>query len=125
MSRLQGTVRRIRSILERNGHVISEENGYLVLEDFFEWFHKDIFMYHASAIGEFLNNIRWEIWRYLQPAMEAAYRVRPGPMQYTFEAPPELSGGLPRGMYYHLMSKTLRQPNFPEFTVTEILKGRY
>ncbi len=39
----------------------------LALGDFYERFHTDILNYHSSTIAEFLNNIRWGIYEYLQP----------------------------------------------------------
>ena len=43
------------------GHPVSAQQAYLAVETFFEWFHQDIFVYHSSQIGEFLNNIRWAL----------------------------------------------------------------
>src|SRR5215218_1142153 len=42
-------------------------DALLALADFYEKFHTDILNYHASTIAEFLNNIRWGIYEYLQP----------------------------------------------------------
>jgi hypothetical protein len=55
-ARLQSNVRKIRNILEANGVQISENDGFLALQDFYTWFHDDLFLYHSSIISEFLNN---------------------------------------------------------------------
>src|SRR5262249_40555155 len=56
-SRLETDVHRIRKIMEANGRAVSEEEAYLLLPDFYEWFHTNIFAYHTSHIGEMLNGI--------------------------------------------------------------------
>ncbi len=57
--RLSVIVGQICEILKANGAPIERDDGYLVLPDFYEWFHKNVFSYHSSALGEFLNNLRW------------------------------------------------------------------
>jgi len=52
-------VRRIKELLAASGHTVSDQQAYLAVEPFFRWFHEDIFIYHASQIGAFLNDIRW------------------------------------------------------------------
>ena len=56
-----------RDLLGRANRDIDEHMSYLAIENFFEWFFDNIFLYHSSQIAEFLNNIRWAIFRYLQP----------------------------------------------------------
>ena len=67
LARLGTNVAHIRRLLEASGHAVSEQDAYLAVENFFEWFHGHIFSYHSSQIAEFLNNIRWAIFNYLQP----------------------------------------------------------
>jgi hypothetical protein len=57
----------LREILSRSNVSVDLDEAMLALEDFYRWFHDDILNYHASAIAEFLNNIRWGIYEYLQP----------------------------------------------------------
>ena len=74
-------------MLEANGHTIDEGQAYLVLPEFYEWFHSDFFAYHSSTIAEYLNNLRLGIFTYLQPEFARAYHdVEPRPM-YRFQAP--------------------------------------
>ena len=63
--RLENNVGKICDILGKHGHPIDEARGYLVLSDFYDWFHRDIFAYHASTIAEHLNEIRWAIFHTL------------------------------------------------------------
>ena len=62
----------------------TEFEPYLALDDFAAWFHDDVLDYHASQIAEFLNNIRWAVYEYLQPERRrraipqaGARRIRP------------------------------------------------
>ena len=65
--RLSQNVKRLRRALEINGHTIDEGQAYLLLPEFYEWFHTNIFAYHSSTIAEYLNNLRLGIFAYLQP----------------------------------------------------------
>lgn len=78
LARLETNVRHIRSLLEASGHSVSEQQAYLAVQDFFEWFHTDIFIYHASYIAECLNNIRWAIFDYLRPEFARSWHKREG-----------------------------------------------
>lgn len=50
-------VRHIRSLLKASGQQCEEYEAYLLVNEFFEWFQDNIFNYHSSQIGEYLNNI--------------------------------------------------------------------
>ena len=84
-SRLEGNVREIGKIMATHGHAILEGDLYLMLSEFYDWFHRDIFIYHSSTIAEFMNRIRWAIYRYLQPEFRrsCSERCDPEPM-YRF-----------------------------------------
>ena len=66
LARLSTNVGYLRRLLVDAGHAISEQEAYLAVEDFFRWFHDDIFAYQSSQIAEFLNNIRWATFDYLE-----------------------------------------------------------
>jgi hypothetical protein len=78
LARLQTNVGHIRELLKTSGHLISEQQAYLAVENFFEWFHTDIFIYHSSYIAEFLNNIRWAIFDYLRPEFARSWHRKEG-----------------------------------------------
>ena len=123
-SRLSGNVRKLRRILETNGHAIDENQGDLALPNFFEWFHRDLFLYHASDIVRQLNNIRLAIYRYLGPAYAAAYQVTENIAGYTFTVPAELTDPLAKAMWWDLMNKVRAKPWQPEFMVSASLQKR-
>ena len=126
-ARLQNNVRKIRNILEENGAPISESDGFLALQDFYEWFHRDLFVYHSSVIAEFLNNIRWAIFRYLQPEYHRAYipdNSNPSFPSYRFDVPTGIRDHLARSMYWDLMNRVRARPCMPEFTISEHFKAK-
>lgn len=124
-ARLEDNVRRIRRIMADNGCTITEAQGYSLLPEFYEWFHRDIFSYHASTIAAFLNDIRWGIFDYLGPEFARSFeRVEPEPM-YRYSVPPECVHPLAREMYWDLMNRCRSRVYFPRFTVTPSLRLRY
>ena len=62
-----GVAEELRKTLAENGVSVTMEDSLLMLADFYERFHTDILNYHSSTIAEFLNNIRWGIYEYMQP----------------------------------------------------------
>lgn len=126
-ARLQSNVRKIRNILDANGVKIDESQGFLALQDFYEWFHDDLFLYHSSVISEFLNNIRWSIFRYLQPEYKRAYKADnsdPSFPKYKFDIPAGIQDQLSRSMYWDLMNRVRGTPCMPEFTVSDGFKAK-
>ncbi|MDO9382652.1 MAG: hypothetical protein Q7T86_07280 [Hyphomicrobiaceae bacterium] len=67
LARLSTNVGHLRKLLEISGHPVTQQDAYLAINNFRERFLDDILIYHSSQIGEFLNNIRWAIYEYLQP----------------------------------------------------------
>ena len=59
--------KKLKLILEKTGVQVKLEEALLALEDFYKWFHDDIFNYHSSTIAEFLNEIQWGVYEYLLP----------------------------------------------------------
>jgi hypothetical protein len=86
-ARLSRVVGDICAILEANGNKVSVDHGYLIIEEFYEWFHDNVFAYHSSAIAEFLNSIRWGIYDYLRSAFLRSFTREPGEtIMYHFKA---------------------------------------
>jgi hypothetical protein len=46
---------------------VKTHDALLIMEEFYNQFHNDLFNYHISTIVELLNNLRWAIYEYLQP----------------------------------------------------------
>jgi hypothetical protein len=125
-SRLDRDVNDICRILKENGHDLDVDSGYLVIPEFYEWFHENILGYHISAIAEFLNNIRWGVYEYLCPEFERAYtRDDPESVRYRFIFPPDCDKAIAQTMYWDLMNKVRGRPYMRKFEVTPYLKMRY
>jgi hypothetical protein len=116
----------ICKILKANGHSIDVEQAYLVIPEFYEWFHAHIFSYHSSAIAEFLNNIRWGIYDYLKPEFVKAFtKDNPASTAYRFIHPAECDRPVAQALYCDLMNAVRSEPYMPRFEVTRYLKMRY
>jgi hypothetical protein len=124
-ARLEPNVAKIERIISEQYGPVEAGSGFLVLEEFWEWFHTNLFAYHASTIAEFLNEIRWGIFEYLAPEFERAFQHgQPEPL-YSFDVPQMITNPLARSMYWDLMNLCRSRPWFPRFTVTQSLKGLY
>ena len=116
----------LRKILAKNDHHISIEQAYLAMGNFYAWFHDDIFTYHGSTIGEFLNNIRWGIYDYLKPEFSRSFRRSDvESMAHHYDFPDDCKNDFARTMYWELMGWTSSKPCMPRFQVTNMLKKRY
>lgn len=125
-SRLSVDVAIIRDLFQRHGHPIDEGQGYLVIPEFFEWFHKDVLAYQLSEIAEFLNNIRWGIYDYLRPHFEASIQREPSPSpMYSYTVPLECTSELSRTLYWELMNDVRSRPYMPRFSVSQHAKAHF
>lgn len=124
--RLIGAAEELKEILSRNSVQIGLDEAVLALEDFYRWFHDDILNYHASVIAEFLNNIRWGIYEYLQPEFQRSivWGSREPP-KYRYTYPAGVTSSLARSYYWDLMNDVRRPPYVRRFQVTRWLKLRY
>ena len=125
-ARLSINVDEICKILKANGISIDGEQGYLVLPEFYDWFHNHVFGYHSSAIAEFLNNIRWAIYEYLRPEFLRSFtKDDPNSIMYRFKCPSDCGTAFVRAMHWDLMNAVRSEPYMPRFEVTRYLKMRY
>lgn len=111
-TRLSGVLNDLIKIFLKNKFTISEEEALLILNEFYELFHDSILEYHSSIIAEFLNNIRWGIYEYLQD-------------KYKKSIPKEIKNIFAKKCYYELMSYIRLKPHMKKFQVTKNLKMRY
>jgi hypothetical protein len=129
LARLSTNVAHIRALLEASGHTLSEQEAYLAVENFFEWFHGDIFVYHSSQIAEFLNNIRWAIFDYLQSeyarSRHPVERADSSFPLYAYGFPADCNEPIARAMYWDLMNRVRAKPWLHRFLVHESFKRRY
>lgn len=125
-TRLSANVNDICDLLEANGAKVDREQAYLVIPEFYEWFHRNLFSYHSSAIAEFLNNIRWGIYDYLRPEFLRSFTPDdPGSIAYRFVYPPDCNRPVAQTIYWDLMNEVRSEPYMPRFEVTRFLKMRY
>jgi len=129
IARLASNVVHLRKLLEASGHAVSEQEAYLAVESFFTWFHDDIFIYHSSQIAEFLNNIRWSIFDYLQPEYLRSWhltaKATPDFQIYGYYIPLEITEPIAHAMYWDMMNRVRMRPTMHRFVVTDHLKQRY
>ncbi len=126
--RLAGQANTLRRILGDNNVEIDESDAYLALPDCWDWFHTHLLAYHASTIAEFLNNIRYAIRLYITPVALERYTVTgnvDGLELFTFERPTEIVNRFAWAQFFELMQGSLRQPNFPPFSVARTMKMRF
>lgn len=124
--RLIGVAEELKGILSRSGVTVALDEAVLALDDFYGWFHSDILNYLASTIAEFLNNIRWGIYEYLQPEFERSivWESREPP-KYRYTYPAGVMSALARSYYWDLMNDVRSPPYVRRFQVTKMLKLRY
>jgi len=129
LARLATNVGHLRNLLAAGGHVVSEQEAYLAIENFFEWFHENIFIYHSNQIAEFLNNIRWAIFEYLQPEFQRSWHLTenatPNFPMYSYHVPAEITQPVARSMYWDVMNRVRAMPIVHRFVVSDSLKQRY
>jgi hypothetical protein len=129
LARLATNVGHLRKLLDVAGHPISEQEAYLAVDNFFEWFHDDIFIYHSSQIAEFLNNIRWAIYDYLQPEFLRSWHLTEKATAdwpiYSYRVPDDIAEPVAHAMYWDIMNRSRSKPFMRRFVVTESLKGSY
>jgi len=126
--RLGGQAARLRTILSDNGISIDESDAYLALPDCWDWFHTHLLAFHASNIAEFLNNIRYAIRVYITPVAKSRYKVTgtfDGFPKYKFDRPSDIINKFAWAQYFDLLQGSLREPNFPLFSVSEYFKKLY
>jgi len=128
VTRLEGNVKRLQTLLQRAGVTIDESQAYLAFPSFFEWFY-GIFVYHATAIAELLNNIRWALFDYVGPEFQRAYHRKPNWTElfpiYGFHVPADIEHPVAHAMYWDLMNRARARPYVQRFIVPDHAKTEY
>lgn len=116
----------LKEVLSRSGVSVELDEAMLALDDFYQWFHTDILNYHASTIAEFLNNIRWGIYEYLQPEFHRSIVWEShDPLKYRYTYPKGVTSRLAQEYYWEIMNDVRSPPYVRRFKVTKWLKLRY
>ena len=121
-----GVAEELRGVLAKNGIQVQLEEALVSLAEFYERFHTDILNYHSSTIAEFLNNVRWGIYEYLQPEFQRSIVWEGGdPPKYRYTYPDEVAAQFAKDCYWDLMNEVRSPPYVRRFHVTKWLKLRY
>jgi hypothetical protein len=124
--RCVGVAIQLQKALTASGVPVVIEDALVALADFYGRFHSDILNYHSSTIAEFLNNIRWGIYDYLQPEFQRSIVWETGePPKYRYAYPSALTAPLAKHCYWGLMNEVRTPPYIRRFEVTKWLKLRY
>jgi len=124
LSRLDQTISDLRRLLEEAGHDVSVQEAYLATENFFDWFFHDIFIFHSNQIIEFLNDIRWAMYIYLQPEYRRSWHSTGGfHGGYGYHVPDAITDPVARAMYWDLMNSVRSKPFLKQFVVHAAFKG--
>jgi hypothetical protein len=126
-SRLSGVAKELIDIFKRNSIDITFDDALLTLDDFYQRFHFDLLNYHGSTISEFLNNIRWGIYEYLQPEFQQSivYEGNQHPRKYRYIYPKKINNTFAKNCYWDLMNEVRSGSIMRKFKVTCFLKMRY
>lgn len=119
----------IQGIFKRNHITIDLSQSLLIMEEFYEQFHDDLFVYHSSTIVEFLNNISWAIFEYLQPLYRKSTKLVWSDTQKAnhveYAIPDDVHDPFVRESFWNILNDLNSKPYLPRFTVTKFLKMRY
>jgi hypothetical protein len=121
-----GVAEELQKALAATGNPKTPEDSLLALSDFYERFHTDILNYHSSTVSEFLNNIRWGIYEYMQPQFQRSIVWEAGdPPKCRYTYPVGLTSAFAKECYWELMNEVRNVPCVRRFQVTKWLKLRY
>jgi hypothetical protein len=124
--RLSGPANDVKELLSSCGINIDFEEALLVLSDFYQRFHTDVFNYHMSTIAEHLNNIRWGIFEYLRHEWIRSAKWEAGnPPMCKYRFPDMLETEFSKECYWELMNDVMNEPYLRRFKVDRFLKLRY
>jgi hypothetical protein len=125
-ARLSRRARDLKTIFGRNGKEICSEDALLLLDEFYDRFHRDIFSYHASHIAEKLNNIRWGIYEYLQPTIRRLQNDGDFPLpRHRFTYPINVTNEFVKHFYRELIGNVSSPPYFRRFKTHKALTLRF
>jgi hypothetical protein len=126
LARLTGAAKRLAAILNRHGVQADMAKALLLLDDFYERFHDDIFNYHSTVIAELLNNVCWGLHDYLSPEyLRAKVSDASDPIKYCYNFPKHVSNDIVKCCYVDLMNWVRRKPCMERFIANSLFKLRY
>jgi hypothetical protein len=125
--RLIRVATQFKKILHQSGVSVTLHEALLTLDDFYQNWGLDILRYFGSPLAEFLNNVRWGIYDYLQPEFRRSFtRIEGDPHgRYEYKYPSSLTADFATECYWNLMNDLRSKPFFARFEVPEIAKSSY
>ncbi len=118
------TMRSFQKVLAANNVEIDLNQVLQTMDELHEWLHTHKFVAQSNAVVEFVNNIRWGIYDYLQPEYQRSRVPHADGIGYHYIYPEEVNDGLARANYCELMNKVRRPPYFQRFEVPEFWKNK-
>ena len=123
LARLSRVIDDLRKLLKAAGYDVSIQTAHLAIDQFYERFFEDIFIFHSNQIVEFLNDVRWTIFEYLQLEYGRSWHAK-GRFygDYGFHIPEEVSDPFAQAMYWELMNRVRGRPHMQRFVAEEAFK---
>lgn len=129
--RLSKCVKRLHKLINQAGANIDEQQAYLAIRNFSEYFldNSGVCHYHLNQLSELLNNIRLAIYSglgrvYIRSYRRVAERHR-GLECYEYDIPNEIESQFAETMYWELLNKVRSGPCVSEFTVDDTCWRKY
>jgi len=119
----------MQNIFMRSNAPLELTDALLIMPEFFEQFHDDLFVYHSTNIAEHLNNIRWAIYEYLLPlfnsSIEDYWNDSLNIRAYRYRYPDDIVDSYAKALFWDLMNDIRSKPYMPKFQTGWYLKQRY
>ena len=123
LPRLSRVVSELHGLLTVAGHKVSIQDANLATKPFFDWFFEDMFIFHSNQIVEFLNDVRWLMFEYLQPEyLRSWYPGGRFTGDYGYHIPDSVTDPFARAMYWDIMNRVRMRPWMERFVVDDAFK---
>ena len=123
LPRLNRVASELQDLLKTAGYDVSIQDAKLAADLFFDWFFDDVFMFHSNQIVEFLNDIRWRMFEYLQPEYQRS--CHPGGRftgDYGYHIPDSVTDPFAQAMYWDVLNRVRAKPLMERFVVDNSFK---
>jgi len=123
LSRLTAVSKKFHAILEKNGYEVELETVPFAIDYFCEHLNENYFVYYCTWLTELLNNLRWAIYDYLQPAWSECI-VKEDEFRYSYIYPDEVTSEIGKKWFWWMMNGVLTKPYLPRIKGAHYLKGQ-
>jgi hypothetical protein len=123
LARLTGVSNELSYLLAEHGYSVKPEQVPLALDDIREHLQENYFVYYSTRLTELINNVRWGIHDYLQPAFSTAFTRFPGDdIRYEYRYPDVITDTVAREWFWRLMNHVRGRPFVKRFVGSRDLK---